>query len=345
MEKGDVTLLDGSASDNDVLNVAMSDDLPLGGNTATITLENIESISLNNSKVGAEFSFAGATVSGLKNIVATGKGIVIDASGYDKNGLNISGGAGDDVLKGTKNADVFTGGAGQDKFNISASTVLNLDTIADFDKATDKDKIVVGLTVNTIAKHTTNKTTLTDVLSELAAGEKAQQTIDLASVIADAKQAAAGTTLTIAGVTFTAIDNTGIKFKSSDSSVEVAANTLSLDNIVSLLNAEDSSLWSAAAATGNTLTLTSKSDGKITTPVTATSSRSGSPEATATASIVKEGENHAIVGSFDAVWFELDNSTYVVVDTNSNDKYDAADNVVALTGTNLDLATTDFVTA
>lgn len=350
------TLMDGSTADNDSLNFTLTDSFNV---PAGVTISNVETISLDVAAASKTFSLGSGTISGLKNIVASGKGITINASTYDKNGLNISGGAGDDVLIGTKNADVFTGGAGQDKFNISASNVLNLDTIADFDKATDKDKIT-GVNVTGISKHTTDKTTLTDALSELSVstgGAKGTATLTLTDATLSSGTTETTFTIKLAdSVTGSILPDVTVKFESSDPAV--STTTLGSGDLATKI-AE--ALNGKTTTEGYTITATAGTDtdlGKVfvktsantilfnddVITVTKGTNVSTFTDVTGTGTGGVDGSNAAFA-SGNTVWFELGNSTYVVVDANNNKVYDAADNVVALTGTNLDLATTDFVTA
>lgn len=370
LKTGSVTLLDGSDSDNDVLNVAMSESLALNntsasGNTParTITLENIETISLNNSKVGAKFDFPGtnaATVSGLKNIVATGKDIVIDASGYDKNGLNIFGGAGDDVLIGTKNADVLTGGAGADTFNVVNSQKLTMDTITDFSgkDGGQKDKIGFNMSVGNVAKYNGDKTTLDDILDDLdtattpgfVPGKQAVQSFTFSSTytLADTKK------LTIDGVeVFTADSASSASAEATLTAIKdvIDGKYIGGRNEVSA-NITENSKWFVEYGENNVVTLTAVKNGTANNTTVVVTDDATPTAVTQTVTLVTLGENDNPQGSVsqyftnngDVVYFEVGNTTYVVQADNAVAGYQVAtDELVALSGTNFDLDATDFV--
>ena len=351
--------MDGSTADNDYLNFTLTDSFNV---PAGVTISNVETISLDVAAANKIFSLGG-TISGLKNIVASGKGITINAAAYDKNGLNISGGAGNDVLIGTKNADVFNGGLGADKF-VADSQYLNIDTIADFSgKNGQKDTILLtnwSSATNKIKEYDGNKTTVTEILNDLSSSsttvmpaQPARFTVKLDNTVAltsTQKFAIDGTTVITATGAMTTLDilNTLLnkEFAATNSTsnvnnwkvvaIDKEANTFTVESIGAVLSPFGSS---------ESITVTANS---ASTNITVTKDNPGTSAPTEVVKTYFESVN-------DLVYFEIGGDTYVAqgsVDATPNDpatnsgKYDAANSVVVkLTGTALGLDAADFVTA
>ena len=90
-------------------------------------------------------SFLGLNTSGSISIIGTGDANPLNLNGADI-GLTINGGAGNDVITGTKYADILTGGNGSDTFKFNAGdsgaiSDLNFDTISDYATGVGGDKL------------------------------------------------------------------------------------------------------------------------------------------------------------------------------------------------------------
>ena len=124
--------------------------------TGAVTLNTGAALSLDNIKL---------TNAGNGNVITVaaghqGQNLVLDASAssgtttlnagaYVPTGADLRGGTGADILQGSAQADLLTGGLGRDvfDFNANASTVAALDKISDFGKITVATADVTGLTV------------------------------------------------------------------------------------------------------------------------------------------------------------------------------------------------------